>query len=116
MSYHYPHHLGKIAPAQRTTSERMAELARRYPGITENEAKEILTFLRAGRDIGVDRLSSDGRPGSDLDSFLENPKPQLRANWREGAPMVGGFLVLLTTAWLVWVAFAEAAYALAAAG
>ena len=36
-----------------------------------------------------------------------------RVNWREGAAVVGGLVVLLITAWLIWAALAEAASALA---
>jgi hypothetical protein len=32
-------------------------------------------------------------------------------NWREGAAVIGGVLVMLVTAWLIWAALAEAALA-----
>lgn len=34
-----------------------------------------------------------------------------RVNWREGAAVIGGVLVMLVTAWLIWAALAEAALA-----
>ena len=40
-------------------------------------------------------------------------KALLRPKWREGAAVVGGILVLLITAWLIWAALAEAASAVA---
>ena len=40
----------------------------------------------------------------------------LSTSWREGAALVGGILVVLITAWLIWAALAEAASALAATG
>jgi hypothetical protein len=42
------------------------------------------------------------------------PSASASATWREGAAVVGGILVLLTSAWLIWAALAEAAFALAA--
>jgi hypothetical protein len=90
MSLHYPHHVGKIEPRRHTHSERVAELASRYPKITEDEAEEILAFLRAWR----------------------HSRMPFWPNWRESAAVAGGFLVLLVTAWLIWGAFAEAAAAL----
>jgi hypothetical protein len=44
------------------------------------------------------------------------PRVTVAAGWRDGAALAVGFLVMLVTAWLVWVAFAEAALALAEAG
>ena len=34
-----------------------------------------------------------------------------RVSWREGAAVIGGVLVMLVTAWLIWAALAEAALA-----
>lgn len=83
MSHHYPHLVGKIAPARHANSERVPEVASRFPGITGE--------LRPSRN---------------------DYEAQLRANWRDVAAVPGGILVLLVTAWLIWAAFAEAAAAL----
>ena len=112
MSHHYPHHVGKIAPAQRANSERIAELASRYPGITEDEAKEIVRFLRTGRHPDVSRSSISVRLTPNRDAVVGERWTQFRANSREGAAVAGAVLVLLITAWLIWAAFAEAAAAL----
>lgn len=112
MSRHYPNHVGKIAPAQRANSERTAELASRYPGITQDEAKEIVTFLRTARHPDVSRSSSRVRLTPNRDSVVAERRAQFRANSREGAALAGAVLVLLITAWLIWAAFAEAAAAL----
>ena len=60
MSYHDPHHAGKIVATTRTNSGRVAQLLSRYPGVTQNEAREIATFLRTDRQL----LASDARSGS----------------------------------------------------
>lgn len=88
MSYHYPHHVGRIVPAERAG---MAQPAGRYPRIGADGAKKILSFRRA-----------------------ESHKARWGMNWREGAAVAGGLLMLLVTAWLIWAALAEAV--LAAAG
>ena len=93
--------------------ERASELLARYPSVSEKEAGEILQFLRTGRHLDIGLLASDERLRPRLDSFLKDHKPHLGGTWREAAAVVGGFLVLLITAWLIWGAFAEAALALA---
>jgi hypothetical protein len=55
---------------------------------------------------------TDRRAGRMRDLFAPNPsRMPVTANWRQGVAMMGGFLVLLVTAWLVWAALAEAALA-----
>jgi len=93
--------------------ERASELLARYPRVSKQEASEILQFLRTGRRLEFGLLSSDDRLRSKLDSFMKDHKAHFRVNWREGAAVAGGILVLLITAWLIWAALAEAASALA---
>ena len=93
--------------------ERASELLARYPRVSKEEASEILQFVRTGRHLDIGLLSRDNRLRSRLDSFMKDHRPGARLNWREGAALVGGILVLLITAWLIWAALAEAASALA---
>lgn len=116
MSYHYPHHVGRIVPAQRPNSDRVAELVRRYPGVTQDEAKEIRTFLNSGRLLDIGLLCSDDGLRPKVESFIEHHKMPSRSNWREHAPVAGGILVLAATSWLIWAALAEVVIAAAATG
>lgn len=93
--------------------ERASELLARYPRVSEEEVREILQFIRTGRHLDIGLLSSDDRLRPNLDTFMKDHKADLRVHWREGAAVVGGILVLLITAWLIWAALAEAASALA---
>jgi hypothetical protein len=106
MSHHYPHLVGKIAPARRANSERVPEVASRLPGITGDQAKDVPAFQRTGSSAPLSASAIQLRPSrSDYEA-------QLRANWRDVAAVPGGILVVLVTAWLIWAAFAEAAAAL----
>ena len=96
--------------------ERASELLARYPRVSEKETGEILRFIRTGRLLDIGLLSNEDRLRPKLDSFMNDHKADLRANWREGAAVIGGVLVLLVTAWLIWAALAEAAFALAGTG
>ena len=113
MSHHYPHHVGTIVPAGHAKSERVAELASRYPEITEDEAEEILTFLRAWRQDNAGVSSGFARLRLNLRSFIQRPLLHPRAYSREGAGEIGSILVLLITVGLIGAALAEAISVLA---
>jgi hypothetical protein len=95
--------------------ERASELLARYPRVSEEEASEILRFLRTGRHLDIGLLSSDDRLRLNLDSFIKAHDAHFRVSWREAGAVVGGILVMLVTAWLIWAALAEAAFAIAEA-
>jgi hypothetical protein len=110
MSYHDPHHTGKIVATTRVNSGRVAQLVSRYPGVTQNEAREIATFLRTDRQL----LASDARSGSKPDSLVEKYRTKSSANWRnDSIAIAAAFGVMLITAWLIWGALAEAVLAVA---
>lgn len=96
--------------------ERASELMARYPKVSEDEAREILQFVRTGRHLDTGLLSSDDRMRRKLESVMKYQDADPRVNWREGAAVAGGLVVLLITAWLIWAALAEAAFALAGVG
>jgi hypothetical protein len=110
MSYHYPHHVGTIVPAERANARGAAQPAGRHPGRIADGAG-ILSFAR---HRNASRTTGNGRPRSKFGAFNDNRKAGLGADWREGAAIAGGLVVLLVTAWLIWAALAEAV--LAAAG
>jgi hypothetical protein len=112
MSYHYPHHVGTTAAPERANSAG-AEAASRHSQITGHETKKILTFRRAAPDPAPRRMSGDDGLRPKLDSFIRNREGRSGVNWREGAAVAGGILVLLITVWLIWAALAEAALAAA---
>jgi hypothetical protein len=102
MSYHYPQHVGKIARATPTSSQRVSQLVSRYPALTEEEVREIVTFLRTGRHLDVGLLTADESIGPKLDAFMQDHKSDFRIKWWEGAAVTGGIAVLLVTLWLIW--------------
>lgn len=98
MSYHYPHHVG--------TSARVADLVSRYPGVTDNEAQEIATFMRTGRHVDVGLLTANASIRPKLDAFMEDHKAEFQLKWWESAAVTGGIGVVLILFWLFWEAFA----------
>jgi hypothetical protein len=110
MSYHYPHHVGTIGPRERANSG-AAEAAIRHSQTVGDDTHEILIFRRAERDADARRVTDDDRLCPKLNPFVQNAKDRRGVNRRDGAVMVGGILVALITAWLIWAAVAEAALA-----
>lgn len=106
MSIHYPNVIGTNSPRQPKNSERVAELVSRYPGVTDDEAKEILNFMRTGRHLEVGRLTSDENIRPQLDAFMEDHKTHLGVKWWEATALVGGIAAALFAFWFIWEAFA----------
>jgi hypothetical protein len=106
MSYHYPHHVGKILPPQSAHSERVADLVSRYPGVTEDEAQEIVTFMRTGRHLDVGLLTANDSIRPKLDAFMKDHRADFRVKWWESAAVTGTIAVILIAFWLAWEAFA----------
>lgn len=105
MSHHYPHLVGTVRDA-RTDRERISDLVHRYPRVSDDEAKEILTFLRTGKHLDVGMLTSNDRLRPQLDAFIEDHKSELGVKWGEAAALVSAIIALLFGLWLVreWVA------------
>ena len=106
MSYHYPNHVRKIVPAHSANSERVANLVSRYPGVTEEEAQEIVTFIRTGRHLDVGLLTANQSIRPKLDAFMEDHKTDFRVKWWEAAGVTGAIGLVLVMFWLLWEAFA----------
>jgi hypothetical protein len=102
MSYHYPQHVGKLVSAVRPNSERVSQLVSRYPGVTEEEAAEIVRFLRTGRHLDVGLLTADESIRPNLDAFMRDHKANFRVKWWEGAAVTAGIAALLITLWVIW--------------
>jgi hypothetical protein len=102
MSYHYPHYVGKIVHAARSNSERVADLVSRYPGVTEREVQEILTFMRTARHLDIGLLTADDGIRPNLDAFMLDHKAHFRVKWWESLAVPGGIAVVLIAFWLIW--------------
>ena len=99
MSLHYPHLAGRIAPPNRAKNAPI-QLVRNNPRTAHDEAMENVE-TSVGRMRMAARVGPTGSHGMQVGGY-----------WRENAPVVGGLVVFLITAWLIWAAFATAASAL----
>lgn len=97
---------GQKSAAAPLEPHEVADLLSRYPSISGEEERQILTFLRRGRHLDVGLLTSNERLRPKLDAFFEDHKAHFKLKWVEGAAVVGGIAALLAILWLVWEAFA----------
>lgn len=87
--------------ALRADRERVATLLSRYPGITEDESAEVLTFLRTGRHLDVGLLTADERLKPNLDAFMADHKSHFQVKWTEATLVIAGIAALIAILWLV---------------
>ena len=92
--------------ALRLDREQVADLLSRYPQVSDQEAHQILNFLRTGRHLDVGLLTSNDRLRPKLDAFVEDHKAHFRVKWTEGAAVLGGIIAVFVIFWLLWEAFA----------
>jgi hypothetical protein len=85
--------------------ERVSALLSRYPRVTEQEAREILDFLRTGRHLDVGLLTSDEALRPKLDAFMEEYKAHFRVGFGEAAAVIAGIVALMIVLWLAWEYF-----------
>lgn len=86
--------------------ERVAELLSRYPRVSANETREILSFLKTGRHLEIGLLTSNQTLQPNLDAFMADHHRHFRVKWSEAALVIGGIVAVLVILWLVREAFA----------
>ena len=102
MNYNPTH---EEARALRLDRRRVSDLLSRYPRVSDDEVKEILSFLRTGEQHEIGLLTNNERVRPKLDAFMERHKAHFRITWSEAAALAGGIVGLLLIFWLVWEAF-----------
>lgn len=88
--------------AMRTTRDRAASLLTRYPGLSKDESKEVLRFLKTARHLDVGLLSSDDSIRPRLDAFMDDHKKHLSVTAAEAGWAIGLILSFLALCWVVW--------------
>ena len=98
------HVLHEMPTPRRLDHERASDLLERYPNVTRQEAREILTFLQNGRYLDVGLLTSNARLKPNLDAFLKDHWIHFHVRPGQGEALVGIIVLLLFVAWAIWAA------------
>lgn len=86
--------------------QRAADLLARYPHVSGNEAREILSFLRDGRYLDVGIVTSNRRLQPKLDEFLKDHWIHFHVKPGQSEAAVSFTVVLLILAsWAIWAAW-----------
>lgn len=93
-----------IDAAPRLTREQVADLLYRYPSVSPGEAKQILGFLRKGRQLDVGILTADEKLKPQLDSFMTDHAAHFRVSFREASTVTAAIAGFLLICWLIWEA------------
>jgi hypothetical protein len=92
---------GRAVSAER---QRASDLLGRYPRLTEAEVREIVTFLKTGRQLEIGLLTSDPALRPRLDAFMAEHKAEFRLKWTESVAVAAGVFGVPTGLWLLWEA------------
>ena len=84
--------------------QRASDLIGRYPLITDAEVREIVTFLKTGRQLEIGLLTSDPALRPRLDDFMAEHKAEFRLKWSESVAVAAGVFGVPTGLWLLWEA------------
>jgi hypothetical protein len=101
MNAHYPSH---PSGESTLTRDQAAELLRRYPRVSDGEAKAIVTFLRKGRHLDVGMLTADERLKPQLDGFMADHGKHLRVGAGEATVLIAAIAGLFFALSLIWEA------------
>jgi len=86
--------------------KRVADLVARYPHLSDEEARDIASFMRNGQHVDVFLLTNDDQLRPKLDAFMKDNKALFRNIWAEGAALTGGILALMFALFVVLETFA----------
>jgi hypothetical protein len=99
------HHARSYAAGpRRLDHERASQLLARYPNVSGEEAREIMTFMQFGRYLDVSLLTNDQRLKPNLDAFLRDHRLQFELNSGQGTAIAGAIILLLFVLWAIWTA------------
>lgn len=87
---------------QASPRERILGLVERYPGISGEEASEIIRFIRTARYSQIASLTADESVRKQLDHFIRTHNHEFRQSAGEWIAPIALLIGILGSAWLLW--------------
>lgn len=94
--------VGSSLLLDRAQRERVEQLLSRYPGLTDPEVHEILSFLRKGKALEIGFLTSNDAIKPQLDRFRADHARDLSIGRKELAVAGIVLLIILAAVSLLW--------------
>jgi hypothetical protein len=91
--------------ATRSTRDRVANLLKRYPDVSDNDRKEILRFMKEARHLEIGLLTANDNVRPQLDAFMEDHKKHFRLDAFDVLRAVTLIGAIVMVCWLVWELF-----------
>jgi len=83
---------------------RISDLLVRYPNVSDDEADQILAFLKGGRYFDVGLLTSNSRLNPSLDAFLKDHRSHFQVEPGRAEAVLGVVILFLFILWGIWAA------------
>ena len=93
------------ARAARSAHDRVANLLKRYPHVTDDDRKEILHFMKEARHLEVGLLTANDKVRPQLDAFMEDHKRHFRLDAFDVLRAVALIGAIVMVCWLAWELF-----------
>ena len=89
----------------RSTRERIANLLKGYPHVSDKDRKEILQFMKEARHLEVGLLTANDSVRPQLDEFMKDHKRHFKVNITDLLRAGAVLGLVLMVCWLVWELF-----------
>lgn len=86
----------------RSSRERVANLLKRYPDVTDKHRSEILTFIKEGRHVDIGLLTADDKLRPRLDAFMADHKRHFRLGVGDVVRALAVIAAIVMICWLLW--------------
>ena len=100
----YTSHIEEVR-AVRSTRDRVANLLKRYPNVSDQDRKEILEFMKEARHLEIGLLTANDNVRPQLDAFMEDHKRHFRLDLFDVVRAVALVGAILMVCWLLWELF-----------
>jgi len=88
--------------AIRSTRDHVSSLLSRYPDVSEDNRKEILTFLKEGRHLEIGLLTANDNVRPQLDAFMADHRHHFRISVSEVVRVLVAIAALTLVLALLW--------------
>ena len=97
----YQPHIGSRRSAH-SPRDRVAGLLKQYPNVSDQDRREILSFMKEARHLEVGLLTSNDQVRPQLDRFMHDHKRHFSISVVDVVRLLAVFAAVVTVVWLLW--------------
>jgi hypothetical protein len=88
--------------AAHSPRDRVARLLKQYPNVSDQDRREILSFMKEARHLEVGLLTSNEQVRPQLDRFIHDNKRHFSITVVDVVRLLAVFAAVVTVVWLLW--------------